>query len=1168
MNKATYWKGLFPALFLLSILSNFSFAQVANPTETGIRYLTQNLDDLALSETDLADVKVKNIVVTQHNKVTHLYLHQQHAGIPVHNAILNLNILENGEVLSVGNRFVSNLAAEVNTTSPSLTMEQAITAVMDQFDLPGERQFRLTESRNPHEAVFDPAGLALEPIKVKLVYQPMPDQSVRLAWNVIFYELDAQNWWNVRVDALDAKILDYHNQVIHCEFGAPQDNCEEEQAIHFQHADTEHQFNMPPPANNVYRAFPLTVESPNHGDFILHESPADPVASPFGWHDTDGIPGHEYTITRGNNVHAYHDIFNQNMSVGGEPDGGDSLVFDFPFEITQNRPYTQLDAATTNLFFWNNLTHDVWYHYGFDEQAGNFQANNYGNGGIGGDHVRAEALDGSGTNNANFGTPDDGSNPRMQMYLWGGSLEDNEDTGLQVTAPDSVGGYYEYLRGQFGGDIPPFETPITGRVVLANDSIGNFADACSQILNPDSLVGNIAMIDRGDCEFGFKCLAAENAGAIAVIICNNVEDDIIAMGAGAVGNQVTIPSIMVSLQDCNRLKMGLPGLEVSLSQPDFTVPLPGPTGRDSDFDNGIIVHEYAHGISNRLTGGPDASGCLNNVEQAGEGWSDWFGLVMTTKPGMTAEQARGIGTYASGESPSGQGIRTYPYSRDMNINPHTYGAIEGEEQVHFIGSVWCVMIWDLFWNLVDEYGYDPDLYTGTGGNNLAMQLVLDGLKMQPCSPTFIDSRDAILKADSVNNDAANACLIWETFARRGLGLSAEPGGMEAFNTPILCTNVVAVNKTTVSEANAGEVIDYELEIANGTAEDVVNGILADQLPEGTTYIEGSASCNSSYSNGVLTLQLGDIPSGTIKTCRYQLRLPDAPFSEVAFEDGFETGPGNWVVMHPVGNNNWILTVARKNSGFRALHAPNEDQISDQQLIIEEPFDLSGPTAGLSFWHYYDTEEFRDGGVVEISTDGETWEDLGDHILLNGYDSPLVEGNGNPLEGRPAFHGASNAWIQTIIDLSDFTGGTAKIRFRLGCDDSRAREGWYVDDIRFFDAFHPATNTACLATDEEDICSSVSTIVVALPVSTAEAELDAAVNLFPNPTTGAVTVEVSDGFTGDLQLDVLNIAGQQLLNRSYSDLPQETIDLASFGPGIYLIQLRTEDAVITKRLVVQ
>ena len=75
-------------------------------------------------------------------------------------------------------------------------------------------------------------------------------------------------------------------------------------------------------------------------------------------------------------------------------------------------------AAVTNLFYWNNIIHDVMYLYGFDEASGNFQEDNEGTDGLGSDYVNAEAQDGSGTNNANFFTPADGSNPRMQMFLW------------------------------------------------------------------------------------------------------------------------------------------------------------------------------------------------------------------------------------------------------------------------------------------------------------------------------------------------------------------------------------------------------------------------------------------------------------------------------------------------------------------------------------------------------------------------------------------------------------------------------------------------------------------------------------------------------------------------------------------------------------------------------
>merc|ERR1711974_341051 len=108
------------------------------------------------------------------------------------------------------------------------------------------------------------------------------------------------------------------------------------------------------------------------------------------------------------------------------------------------------------------------------------------------------------------------------------------------------------------------------------------------------------------------------------------------------------------------------------------------------------------------------------------------------------------------------------------------------------------------WALIDEYGYDADLYNGTGGNNIAMQLVIDGLKMQSCNPGFIDGRDAILAADMAVNGGANQCLIYTAFAQRGLGFSAEQGSnfsrtdqVEAFDMPP--TNVLDCSNLSVAE---------------------------------------------------------------------------------------------------------------------------------------------------------------------------------------------------------------------------------------------------------------------------------------------------------------------------------------------------------------------------------
>jgi extracellular elastinolytic metalloproteinase len=1170
------WTLLTLALMLNTCLL---FGQAKDPVTIANTYLQENLKELQLTQSDITEAVVSDLVVSRHNKITHLYFQQYHQGIPVHNAINNFNILEDGKVLSMGNRFISQLDRRINTTTPGLSMSEALLSFMQQFNIASDASIRILEQESAQVATFDPSGLALEPIRIKLVYQAMEDRSVHLAWNIEFYELDAQHWWSARIDAIDGKVLDYFDQVVHCEFGESHahDGCD----AHAHPAEAKHFAPTPSTTHNTstsssmlvdgskYNVYPMPVESPSHGDRAIVEAPADPEASPYGWHDTNGEVGPEFTITRGNNVHAYHDIFANNQSFGDEPDGGDTLCFDYDLDLSNAFPYTQIDPLVTNLFYWNNLMHDVWYHYGFDEAAGNFQFTNYTGDGIGSDEVNAEALDGSGTNNANFATPPDGQNSRMQMFLWGGQLPDLSGATLTVTAPEDYIGDYGYAQAAFGGNLPgENDEPLAGLVVLADDGFGIGSDACEDLINGEEIAGNIAMIDRGTCEFGFKCLAAEEAGAIAVVICNNVSGGTISMAPGAVGDQVTIPAVMMSLADCNTLKMGLPDLRIEFTGGGLQVPQPGPSGLSSDLDNGVIVHEYTHGISIRLTGGPSQSGCLTNQEQAGEGWSDWFALVMTATPEMTADQARGIGTYVLGEPTTGVGIRTHPYSRSMTTNPHTYVNINNESVPHGVGSVFCVTIWDLYWNLVDEYGFDEDIYFGTGGNNMAMQLVLDGLKLQPCNPNFIEARDAILEADMVNYDGANQCLIWETFARRGIGASATVGGNEAFDLPLSCSFVYNVEKTAVEEAEAGSVITYTLEILNSRMEGISNASITDQLPEGTAFIPGSSNCDITEEDGVLTFNLGDLASGDVVTCTYQVEISNTPFSYINFEDGVENGLGNWEFENPVGAASWGGTFTNTNSGNFAFYAENIDSESDQLLILEEPVILDGENPALTFWHYYDTEASWDGGVVEISTDGTNWEDLGDAMIVNGYTGPLQDNPASPISGRLAFHGKSNDWIRTVVDLSDYTNTPIQIRWRLGCDGLVGGDGWYIDDIRFYGNFRQITNIAC-TDDEEPLCSEVSTVIFGDPTSsTTELGKAEELSLFPNPTKGSFTIQLVNALPKTAELRVLAMDGRLLTRFEDDNFQSREIDLSAYGAGVYLVQLLTENGSTIRRVVVE
>lgn len=758
------------------------FAQ--NQSEIIQKYLDNNYENHNVKLEDVQEWKITDQHISKQSGANYVYIQQEYQGIGISNGVAGFTI-KDGEVFNMSNRLVNDINQKIRYTAPSLNPYQAITLAAAYFDMDKPEGLKILEVVSTQHYIYSKGGISHENIPVKLMYYANSNQEIILVWDLSINSVNTNNWWSVKVDAHSGEILDQYDWTVHCNL----DHTANAICNHRQEPTNVNPGLSPAgasPAPDGYRVFAIPLESPNHGARTLITNPADTLASKFGWHDTNGVAGAEFTITRGNNVFAYEDEDNDN-NPGFSPDGGNGLDFDFPLN-TSNAPNTYQPAAITNLFYMNNIMHDVWYQYGYDEASGNFQANNYGNGGFGDDYVNAEAQDGGGTNNANFGTPPDGGNPRMQMYLWSSSAAANY---LEINDPAIISGTYNATGASFGPGLPV--TPITADVVLVEDNIAPINDGCDSIVNGGLLTGKIALIDRGNCTFVNKVLNAEAEGALAVIIVNNVVGNPIQMGG--TNSSITIPSIMISMADGNLIKAQLVGGGVNATISDGGV---ANSSRDGDFDNGIIAHEYGHGISNRLTGGGNNVNCLGNAEQMGEGWSDWFGLMITMEPGDQGDDIRGIGTFASNQPITGQGIRPAPYSTDFVVNSYTYGASNNGAQIsqpHGVGFIFATVLWDLNWALIDEYGgtFDPDVYNGTGGNNIAMQLVIEGLKLQPCGPGMIDGRDAILQADQLLYGGLHRCLIWEVFAKRGFGFSASQGSagsrsdqVEAFDLPTFC----------------------------------------------------------------------------------------------------------------------------------------------------------------------------------------------------------------------------------------------------------------------------------------------------------------------------------------------------------------------------------------------
>lgn len=645
----------FSILFVLFLIFSSSNLHAQTEIITAKQYLMKNTTKLKLVDSDINEMTVSSAYLSPTTGWYHVYFNQNYQSVEVYNSMINL-VLQKNQVQHTVSNFVQNIASKVSTANfknLSLSPLQAFQKATSHLKLEASDVSKIKETISTKlqngiikKATFEDTNLSDENIEVTLYWLPVEVQvgekmqsNLKLSWNVKLLTKDKQNSWSIHVDALSGEILRQKDEVIHCNFGTPNHLITPHICVDETRSNDAQKIVV---ANN-YNVFDIPIESPNHGSRTLVSSPytrfvptGTGPGTTNGWHN-DGTT--DYTTTRGNNVYAKEDVANTN-GTGASP-SSPILEFNHPYTFGINTATGNQNGAITNLFYWNNLIHDILWKYGFDEPSGNFQNNNQGRGGLGNDFVFADAQDGGGSNNANFSTPPDGRNGRMQMYLW------------------------------------------------------------------------------------------SNAGT---------------------------PSY----------------------QPD------------GDFDNGIIAHEYGHGWSIRLAGGPANSSCLQNDEQGGEGWSDYAALMFSTNwatltPSIaSANIPRGIGTYALGQPITGAGIRLYRYSYDKaNINNAVTYAKVGNlsfSQPHGIGSIWATMLWDMTWEIIlQDNQIVSNIYSvpvnilDMKGNIAALKLVNEGLRLQPCSPSFVDARDAILRADQMLFGGRYRCAISKAFSRRGLGLNASTG---------------------------------------------------------------------------------------------------------------------------------------------------------------------------------------------------------------------------------------------------------------------------------------------------------------------------------------------------------------------------------------------------------
>jgi uncharacterized protein (TIGR03437 family) len=496
---------------------------------------------------------------------------------------------------------------------------------------------------------------------------------------------------------------------------------------------------------------------------------------------------------------------------------------------------------------------------------------------------------------------------------------------------------------------------------------------------------------------------------------------------------------------------------IGTNNANFSAPPDGQPGRvqmflwnlaspqlDGSFDQGVIIHELTHGLSNRLVGNALGLGAFQS-RSMGEGWSDFLGLVLLQSEQDDPQGAYPVGGYVTNDYAGG--ARRYPYSTDLQVNPLTFRNLGDVLEVHAGGEIWCSMLWEMRALLIERYGFHE-------GQRQTIQLVVDGLKMTPTSPSFIDARDAIMLADRVNNQGANQCLIWQAFAKRGMGFNASTlsasniATVESFEVAPNCSALASLLLDKSSYVD-NETVHITLGDSNATTPVVVTVTSSRTSDRERIRLEPDASISGLFSGSIrLADGRGREGDGRLQgsaEARDQIRivyldrdtgLRDSALVSataewtrelVILDDDVERGNQTWLT-----NGIWAITGELSGSPTHSWRITGTilDPVLVNDLSLTSPLlDLTGlseVTLSFSQSRQLISDRSTSSGQVEISIDdGVTW--------------TVVK----------AFTDNQTGFVPSQVLLSALEGqAKARLRFRLVAPPLNLNPVlWAIDDIR-------------------------------------------------------------------------------------------------------------------------
>lgn len=406
------------------------------PLDVVKQFIADQADLFGIAPAQLDDARLIRDGVS-HNGVRTMWWQQEINGAPILGADLRVNILPDGRIVTIGSRMVPSQTLAGGRAKPGVvSRDQAVAMAAAAIGVDLVEPLRVVERQNGPTARTTLARTAQlnRDVIAEQVFFPVSFDDVRPAHSVTIGAAGEANVYEVIIDATTGELLSRSNNTYYGGAGAA--------TYHVWTGDSPAPMTPGPDSPNG-------VQAPLVDRVMVTLEALDSVASPLGW-----ITG-ALNETLGNNVDAHTDLNNDNAPDLPRPQGSPFRVFDFPINLNSG-PSTYRNASVVQGFYMANWHHDRLHQLGFTEPFANFQDDNFGRGGIGGDRVSLDVHDGSGTNNANWnGTGVDGTFTWVQMYIFNGPNPDRDgNLDSHILIHELAHGTSVRLHGGLNGTQP------------------------------------------------------------------------------------------------------------------------------------------------------------------------------------------------------------------------------------------------------------------------------------------------------------------------------------------------------------------------------------------------------------------------------------------------------------------------------------------------------------------------------------------------------------------------------------------------------------------------------------------------------------------------------------------------------------------------------------------